>query len=407
MAKVLVCLLFTFFIGCAGVTIKDDLPPSSPKGYADFANYSLGYDVIYSMQEGKEVREGSLTYKGEVLRLARTPGSYDFIIEHRDDSGHDYRKTVKVNIMRDMLTFITIDNRIVEVEDFLSDRSEATLITYNVRISLAKTHVPVNIESEPNKMDIVKDLLNDPDWRARLYALGLLKKMGNSSDENLINRVRTLATDDPHRSVRGKADIYLKGLGIDVAKNMLLLENFEANNRTWINSRGGYDFFYNDEFLFRSREGGCENEIMRSSLELPREFDIELVSTWIAGTDSNAYGIFIGSDENNFDHFGISRSGQAVVRPVRNNGSAADLIAWTTVPSIGNNGAAHNRLRVEVRGDTWKYYVNGEYVGMITNTLKMDRYVIGLRVCEKQTIAFEQLKISRVREKPAGHLIAH
>lgn len=398
-SKILVCALFTFFAGCAGVTIKDDLPPSSPKGYADFANYSFGYEIIYSMQDGKKVEEGSLVHTGEILRLARTPGNYDFIIEHQDGFGRKYSKPVKVNIMRDMLTFITVDRKIIEVTSGISDRYDATAITYNVITTVAKTPAPINFESEPNTTDRVNNLLNDPDWRARLYAIGFIEKMGNSRDDNLITRVKTLATDDPHKSVRAKATTFLKRLGKDAFKNLLLLDNFESNNRRWINSRGVYNYFYNDEFLFRSMEGGCENEILKSPLDLPRDFDIELASTWKSGIAGNEYGMLMGSDKNNFNHFGISGIGQAVVRSIRNNEFSADLIAWTTVPAIMKFEAAPNRLRVEVRGDTWKYYVNDAYIGAITNTMNMNTYLIGLRVCPEQTIAFEQFKISRVHEK--------
>jgi hypothetical protein len=150
------------------VTIKDDLPPSSPKGYADFANYSFGYEIIYSMQDGKKVEEGSLTYTGEILRLARTPGNYDFLIEHRDDSGRKNSKLVNVKIVRDMLTFITVDRKIVDVESVLSGRSEAKLITYNIKISVAETPVPVNFGSEPSKTEILNKLLNDSDKSATL-----------------------------------------------------------------------------------------------------------------------------------------------------------------------------------------------------------------------------------------------
>jgi hypothetical protein len=379
------------------VTIKDDLPPSTPKGYADFGNYSFGSTFIYSLQAGKRVKEGSLTYEGEIVRLARTPGEYDFVIEHWGKNRQKYEKVVTVRIMRDMLTFITIDRMIADVEDIKNGRYEATLIQYRVKISEAKTLAPLNIESEPNKVDVLNELLSDPDWRARLYAIGLLEKMGRSSGENLLKRVEALATDDPQRLVRRKANAFLKSLGIDGFKNILLLENFEFNNRTWISSHGIYDFFYNDEFLFRSAEGGCENEKFTSLLDLPRDFDIELVSTWRSGTGGGEYGVIIGSDENNFDHFGVSGDGRAVVRSVRNNELSGDLLAWTAVPAIKTRGAAPNRLRVEVRGDSWKYFVNDAYLGEITNTLRMNKYLVGLRGCQEQTIAFEQLKISRVR----------
>ncbi len=378
------------------MTIKDDLPPSIPKGYADFADYSYGHYIIYSMKDGQKVKEGSLWSTGEILRLARTPGSYDFIIEHKDDAGRKYSKLVNVKIQHDMLTFITVDNKIIEVLDGINDRFPITTITYRVNIAIAKTPAPINVEAEPNKSDILTDLLNDPDWRARLYALSFLEKMENSRDENVIKGVGTLATDDPHRSVRKKAATFLKSLGVDVFQNVLLLENFESNNRRWISSNGRYDFFYNDEFLFSSAAGTCENEMMTSPLDLPRDFDIELVSTWKSGIGSDAYGILIGSDKDNFNHFGISGSGQAVVRQVRDE-VATDLLTWTDVPVIKRHGVGQNRLRVEVRGNTWKYFVNDTYIGTITNTMKMNKYTIGLRVCRTQTIAFEQLKIRSIR----------
>jgi hypothetical protein len=177
------------------------------------------------------------------VRLARTPGNYDFIIEHEDDFGQKHSALVRVKILQDMLTFVTIDRKIIEVTDGINDRFQTTRITYRTQTSISKTPAPINFESASNKTDILNNLLSDPDWRARLYAIGFLEKIGNSSAENLIERVKTLATDDPHKSVRKKADVFLKGLRIDVFKNLLLLENFESNNRTWIGSRGIYNFF--------------------------------------------------------------------------------------------------------------------------------------------------------------------
>jgi len=391
-------LLFTVLAGCTGVTIKDDLLPSIPKGYADFGNYSLGSTYIYSMHDGKRVKEGSLTYKGEMVRIARTPGNHEFLLEHWGESRHKSEKTVTVSITRDMLTFITLDQMTADVEDIKEGRHEATLIQYRTVISQSRTPAPLNIESEPHKDSILNELLDDPDRRARLYAIDLLEKMGRSSDENLLKRVEVLAVDDPQRSVRREAAALLKSLGIDAFKNILYLENFEFNNRTWISSHGIYDFFYNDEFLFRSAGGGCENEKITTPFELPENVTIELTSTWISGSSGGEYGVLIGRDENNFDHFGISRDGRAVVRSVRNNELSGELLAWTAVSAIKTRGASSNRLRVEFSGDIWKYYVNDAYVGTIENTMKGSKYLVGLRGCLKQTIAFEQLKVSKVRE---------
>lgn len=395
----IVCALFLLLSGCMGMTIKDDLPLSSPKGYADFANHSYGRAFVYSIQKGKKVKEGSLTYTGKVLRIARPPGSHEFLVEHWDSSNQKYEKTVTVEIVPDRLSFITIDRHIVEVTDILRERSEETLITYKVKIILGKTPVPLHLEREQNKNDILSSLLNDPDWRARLYAIAYLEKAETSYDKAITEKLSALAVDDGHREVRKQAAALLAKLGFDAFRNILFLENFELNKRTWINSSRNYDFFYNDEFLFGAEEGGCEDQFMKSPLYLPRNFDLELVSTWKSGSSSDAYGVLIGRDESNFDTFGISSSGQAIVRATRDAESAPELLAWTNVPAMNLNGAAPNRVRVEARGDTWNYYVNDAFVGTVASTLNTSSYSIGLRVCGKQMVVFDQLKIRSVSDK--------
>jgi hypothetical protein len=297
-----------------------------------------------------------------------------------------------------MVTFITVDRKITEVEDVLRGRGEATLVTYKLRVFVARNPVPINLESEPNKAAVLTSLFDDPDWRVRLYALGFLEEMQTGSNDNPAKRLKDLATDDPHKAVRKVAGTLLKNRGMDVSKDLLLLENFESNNRKWIDSQGRYKFFYNDEFLFRSGEGACVKQVIKRPLELPGDFDIELESTWRSGAAAGEYGLLIGSDEKTFRHFGISGNGQATARSIKDNGSSADLIPWTAVSAIEKLGAAPNRLRVEARGDTWNYYVNDTYIGAITNTMKTNKYMIGLRVCEGQAVAFEQLKISKVPE---------
>ena len=396
-STLLVSLWFTVLAGCAGVTIKDNLPPSSPRGYADIANYGLGYDIIYSMKGGKKVKEGSLGYTGATMRIARTPGDYDFLIEQEDDSGKKTSRLVTVKIERDMLTFITADDRILDVEDGIYDRRPTTTIKYKLIVSAAKTPAPLQFQPDSAR-DTLHALLDDPDWRARLYAVTALEKMQGLRDEELMKKVTTMASDDPQRRVREKAAAFLKESGIDPFENVLFLENFEANNkRRWISSAGRYDYFYNDEFLMTGTADKCETEMLTSPLDLARSFDVELVSTWKSGTDNDAYGFLMGSDRDNFDLFGISGDGRATVRSTRNNEQSPDLIAWAPVEGINKPGA--NRLRVEVRGDAWKYYVNGTFVGAVENKLELPPYAFGLVVCQKQTISFDQLKITYVPEK--------
>jgi hypothetical protein len=382
-------------IGCAGVTVKDELPPTGPKGYADFADYSLGIYYIYSFRDNQKVREGILDYSGETLRLARTPGEYDFVIYHIDGMGTKTSQTITVRIVQNMLSFVTINKEMVDISEVMvGGRPEVKEYRYNVTVSVARKPAPLYFESEPDVTGTLNGLLDDADWRARSYAVSYLEKKGSAAGGDLIKKVVRLATDDPRPSNRKQATALAKKHGIDPSRNVVLLENFEANKRDWLDPDGRYDFFYNDEAVLGPAEGTCENEVMKEPVELPKDVDIELTSTRKSGTDTGTYGLLIGSDTGNFYHIGISGNGEAFVQSVKNKDDITELIKWSD-QHVSKRSEGRNSLKVEVRGDTWKYYVNGEFIGTIANAMKQDKYVIGLRVCRGQKIAFEQLKISR------------
>jgi hypothetical protein len=45
-----------------------------------------------------------------------------------------------------------------------------------------------------------------------------------------------------------------------------------------------------------------------------------------------------------------------------------------------------------VRGDTLRYYVDDTYIRGIKSEFDMKERLLGLRVCGKQTVAFDRLK---------------
>lgn len=53
--------------GCATITIKDDLPPTSPKGYVEFRSPALQFEVY----RADGVLEGTSSSFGAAIRIAK------------------------------------------------------------------------------------------------------------------------------------------------------------------------------------------------------------------------------------------------------------------------------------------------------------------------------------------------
>jgi len=89
------------------------------------------------------------------------------------------------------------------------------------------------------------------------------------------------------------------------------------------------------------------------------DFVLEVDATKVAGPDNNAmFVVFRLTDVQNYNRFDISSDGYYSLSKVR-DGIQTTVSDWMPAPAI-LTGDETNRIRVEARGDTFRFAVNGE-----------------------------------------------
>lgn len=176
----------------------------------------------------------------------------------------------------------------------------------------------------------------------------------------------------------------------------LFIENFAANKYGWTVSPGDkrvFSHFSDGKFLIQSKSDGCHWAGIVPSFDKPRDFDIELVSAAKSKADALGHGLSFGLDRENAYAFFISGMREAKVELYRNGEPQSEPVLVKEVAASKPAETMTNRQKIEVRGDMLRYSVNGQYVGEIKNELEGKDWFLGLAVCGKQTVEFDQLKL--------------
>jgi hypothetical protein len=181
-----------------------------------------------------------------------------------------------------------------------------------------------------------------------------------------------------------------------VSWKVLFVDNFRANENAWTVPAGDrqvYAGFSNGKYRIQSKNDECHWAGTAPSFDRPQDFDIELVSTSASKANSEGHGLALGSDRENAYNFLVSGSGQAKIELYKNGDPQPTLVT-------GEEGvvgeAPDNRVirqKVEARGDMLRYSLNDRYVGEIKNELDLKTWYLGLAVCGRQTVEFDQLKL--------------
>jgi len=61
--------------------------------------------------------------------------------------------------------------------------------------------------------------------------------------------------------------------------------------------------------------------------------------------------------------------------------------------TFGSNNTSTNVHKIKVRGNTIYYYVNDKLIGKTESRLKLNKWFVGLTVCDKQKVAFDNLRL--------------
>lgn len=175
--------------------------------------------------------------------------------------------------------------------------------------------------------------------------------------------------------------------------------SFKRSKRAWKDSvwelfSGGEYHLSGGEYIIEPNDNKCHWSTIKFPTPVPINFDIELVSTWKSGVENGTHGLLLANDSNNFCQFTVSGNGYSCIFVgVDGKYIEPQPVGWKPNTANKGNGTIANRHKVEVRGNVLNYYVNDKYIGRVNNKINFKNGFIGVFVCDKQKVAFDDLKI--------------
>lgn len=169
-------------------------------------------------------------------------------------------------------------------------------------------------------------------------------------------------------------------------------------------STAGCDLFVGDN---ETRKYSCENGeyVMLHKQNTTRyayydqNFDDAVINAnghWVSGEGKHEYGIVFraNTDGTLYYVFTVTEDGRYNVSLYK-DGKYTDLIPYTA-SSYVNQGAAPNDFQVITRGDRFDFYLNGNYLGAVTddNIASGDAGVFFYNEKPNVTVAFDQVTVS-------------
>ena len=167
-------------------------------------------------------------------------------------------------------------------------------------------------------------------------------------------------------------------------------ESFDANERNWLVER---DFEYDRRFQdgLYLYEGNKKDWCYWDSIPtaFPDAYAVELKTVWKTGK-YDQYGLMLMADEDNYAAFQLRGDGAASYALQKDDEWAVNM-KWRHGKARTGDGTAANVQRVTVNGDRFQYFINGAlfHEGELQG-VRPSR--IGLRLCDKQQVAFDDLK---------------
>jgi len=372
---------------------------------------------IYKIIDGKEIFEAS-TYSAlaskyaikENLTLTRNPGIYDFIIKTYSPK-HNlqvYYATIKGLIVK--------ENSITYVG--LNPICSGTLIT--VMASVGSIPLPVVPKTEADIIT-VKNALYDSDWATRKFAINMFSNSIQVVDEEVIEDIGTMATDDRYLAVRKEAINFLESRNLPVPYEppYLYLTTFtnidqwrwyhEDTDPKYSLNSAGYNIVTTNTAISAAwmKDLFAGNGFFGNDPKKLINYDIELDCIWNSGMDNGAFGLFLGNGGNywvsgthnpspniyNFYAFCISKNGSAIIFHFEDNQLKSTIANWTQVASSSITSHNTNRLKVEVRENQLTFFVNNILIGSFHADETYLSQCIGMVILHSMDVCFTRLAI--------------
>lgn len=180
-----------------------------------------------------------------------------------------------------------------------------------------------------------------------------------------------------------------------VSWKLLLVDNFKTNENAWTvpAEKHVHAGFSNGKYIMQSKNDECHWAGITPSFGRPHDFDIELTSARTTKADGEWRGLALGSDRENVYNFLFTGSGQAKIELYKNGDSQPALVTGEQGAVGRASDASVTRQKLEARDDMLRYYLNDSFIGEIKNELDLKTWYLGLAVCGKQTVEFDQFKL--------------
>ena len=184
---------------------------------------------------------------------------------------------------------------------------------------------------------------------------------------------------------------------------VLLEETFSDDHGKWrtvpASWNEGYTMTFNDgRFDIDSLDGqfhlSLYHKIIKAPQPKPKNFDLELLTTWRSGAPDMWYGLAFGVDKQTYYKFGINADGLAMITKSENGKEKESLlpIKMKTVSARKADSFVVYKLKVKFQGEKIYFYAGQEgkeeRIGDINNTITFDQFLIGLFVDGKQKVSF-------------------
>jgi len=174
-------------------------------------------------------------------------------------------------------------------------------------------------------------------------------------------------------------------------KKIVFEDNFENASTKWSPSEKiiKQSFFKDGEYIFKISGESCYWAVSQKH-QISNNCEIEISSTWLNGETAN-YGIMIMENNSNYISCEIKSDGN--VRLVTSiKGEYININDYTKTKYVGNGSLKHTQ-KIIIKDNKIEYYIDNEFI-QTTYLADIIPIKIGLRVCEKQSVAFDKIKIT-------------
>lgn len=182
----------------------------------------------------------------------------------------------------------------------------------------------------------------------------------------------------------------------EVVEKIPFFDGFENNNYGWITkSNDKIDLKVRDgSYNFSHKQNTSGWETYKSfDIDQSRDFKIEALIVKKSGENSYGYGFFWGSNTAG-DYYSFNLTGTGYYRISKfKSKNFTDLVAWKTSSLIKKDNGPYNIIKIEKRGNTVDYFINGTKV----ESLPFESFFgnqIGFVVYNKQTIEINYLSVA-------------